>query len=281
MTLISLDSWLQEREGRSQNSTTYYQFQPVSDPEDDRLAKLAADKLWMSDPEKFNDPLDLRLAIKDLTYRGPFDDEGLLKQAISLLLEGNSRAKDHKLYDELLIANLRSWAGNEVCTQDLLSDVERRFKSFGVACFTNHWNNPLMWSHYASQHSGFTVEYSVRSMSLACENPSFSQHHVQYVSQLPELCLSEILFSPHQVLQRMLATKSADWAYEREWRLVHCEQKNSVAPMPSHMEISALIAGLKMEPVKLDQLKATAQKLEIPAFQVRTKYGYQLELEAL
>lgn len=281
MKMISSDAWLEERRERCNTSSIYYQFQPAHDPKDDRLNNLQGDRLWISDPARFNDPLDLRLTLKDLTYRGPFQDEGRLRRALHCLLDNNVQVGLHKFYDDQLLGNIRDWANQAISTDLLLQDVERRFEKFGVACFTCHWDNQLMWSHYASSHAGFAVEYSVRSMSFACENPDFLQCHVQYVSELPELCLSEALFTPHQLLQRMLATKSTDWAYEREWRLVHCDQKHAAVEMPKHMRISALIAGLKLGGKKLDQLKEKAQQLKVPAFQLRKKLGYEMTLEAL
>jgi hypothetical protein len=272
---------LNERAERHRTSSIYYQFQPAHDPNDDRLNSLRADRLWISDPALFNDPLDLRLAVKDLTYRGPFQDEARLKGALRLLLDGDDQLGLHKFYDGPLLNSIHNWAEQRISTVELLQDIERRFERFGVACFTSHLDNQLMWSHYASCHAGFCVEYSVRSMSFACENPDFLQCHVQYVSKLPELCLSEALFTPHQLLLRMLATKSTDWAYEREWRLAHLDQKHSAVEMPKHMCISALVAGLKMAPDKVNQLKHKAAELGVPAFQVRMKSGYEMSLESL
>lgn len=281
MQVISSDELLSERSERHRASSIYYQFQPAHDPKDDRLISLRPDRLWISDPSRFNDPLDLRLTVKDLTYRGPFQDEARLKSALRCLLDGDDQVGLYKFYDQGLLNSIRSWAEQGGSTVCLLQDIERRFGKFGVACFTKHWDNQLMWSHYASCHAGFCVEYSVRSMSFACDNPDFMQCHVQYVSELPELCLSEALFTPHQLLMRMLATKSTDWAYEREWRLVHMDQKHAAVEMPKHMQISALVAGLKMPLNKVDQLKQKAAELGVPAFQVRMKSGYEMSLETI
>lgn len=281
MISYSQDGLMDERNARLQSHSAFYQYQPVNNPNDDRLAGLEKGKLWMSDPARFNDPLDLRLPIKDLSYRGPFDDEDRLMQAVSVLMDGNHNIENYWLYDRPLLETFKGWMEGHSPSNEIIRGVERRFRAFGVACFTRDFNNPLMWAHYADQHGGFCVEYAVRKLGLVAANPSFSQCYVQYVTELPHLCLSEVLFSPHQVMHRMLATKTVEWAYEREWRLVHHETKGGKVAMPQYMQISALIAGFKMEPEKLEKLKATAIRLGVPAMKMRQKYGYELALEEL
>jgi hypothetical protein len=41
--------------------------------------------------------------------------------------------------------------------------IRNRFRSIGVCCFTRNVNSILMWSHYASNHQGFCVEYKYNS----------------------------------------------------------------------------------------------------------------------
>lgn len=288
MSLATPAEWLASREERLKSSKAVYLFQPVNARNDDRLSKLTANKLWISDPAKFNDPLDLRLELKDLTDRSPFNDAQSLKAAFACLLKGNKDVSRHWFYDESLIETLQQWIEDQLPGGDseenhLICAIKRRIASFGVTCFSTELQNTLMWSHYADQHSGFCIEYSVRPMSFACsgENDAFAQHHIHYVSELPTLCLSEALFAPHQLLIRMLATKHVDWAYEKEWRLVHYENKGQLVDMPKHMQISALIAGQKMNAVLLERLTSVAQQLSVPAFQVTPGHGHEMKLKQL
>lgn len=284
MNSANSDEILAARAARLKSSKVVYQFQPTNDANDDRLSKLSTNKLWISDPAKFNDPLDLRLELKDLTNRGPFNDTQRLKEAFACLLKDNDDVRQHWFYDEELINTLRKWIegrlpGGDSEENHLIFAIKKRIASFGVTCFSSEWQNTLMWSHYADQHNGFCIEYSVRPIHFACANPAFSQHHVHYVSELPTLCLSEALFAPHQLLGRMLATKHVDWAYEKEWRLVNYENKGQPVDMPKHMQISALIAGQKMESELLARLTSVAQKLSVPALQIAP--GYEMKLRPL
>ena len=261
------------------SSQARFRFQPAL-PE--RLAALSREKLWISDPAAFNDPLDLRLELEDLSYRGPFDDDAKLREAMGVLFNDNLKVAQHWFYSERLLNSVRSWLDGRIDTLTLEGAVKERFQEFGVACFSPIWNNGLMWSHYANSHAGFCIEYSVKELDLVLKNQGLISHyHVQYSSSLPKLCLSEALFSPHQTLGRMIATKSSEWAYEQEWRLVHLEQRATCVDMPAGMDISALIAGLKADRALIEALQAKAASLAVPAYRVTRPYGYELKMELL
>ncbi|RQW22064.1 DUF2971 domain-containing protein [Rhodobacteraceae bacterium CH30] len=262
-----------ERELLLKSSIPVYLFQPVCLPGDDRLSKLEQGWLWMSDPGKFNDLSDLKLEIKDLTYRGPFDDRSRLQTAICCLMEGNSSLNWYSAFDADTWDGIRRWVVDGDDYQ-LVERFKARFRQFGVACFTSDWRNRLMWAHYANSHQGFCIEYSVKKMQMKSDsvNP-FDQYQVQYVSEVSELCLSELLFSPHQAVGRYLATKHVDWAYEKEWRLVSFEHQGKCAPMPKGMQISALIAGRRMSVESRVHLQKTASRLGVPALKIVDKHG--------
>jgi hypothetical protein len=247
-----------------------------------RLEQLKRGRLWLSEPASFNDPFDLRLYIRDLTCRGPFADAARLRQALSCLLRDNAAVRGYWLFDKNLLAVLQRWITGEAENAEVIAAVQKRFNSFGVACFTEDWRSPLMWSHYADQHAGFCIEYRVQKEELMPDRSDcFVQQQVQYVSALPEICLSEVLFSPHQALGRLLSTKSLEWAYEREWRLINFERSQTAVELPPGMEISALIGGIRMQNENLTQLVEAAQRLEVPAYQVEANAHYEMVLQPL
>lgn len=99
-------------------------------------------------------------------------------------------------------------------------------------------------------------------MTFATQNNNLAQYHVNYVSELPEICFSELLFSPHQALGKFTATKSVDWSYEQELRLVNFEKKATFIDMPEGLKIKTLIAGHKMSTEHKQLLKYTAETLQ-------------------
>lgn len=263
---------------------TVYQFQPVADARVNRLAQLAHGRLWVSDPGSFNDPFDLRLFIRDLTCRGPFAGDDRLRRALACLLRDNPALRGYWLFDAGLLAALEDWSAGRRDSAALIAALQARIGALGVACFSEDWRSPLMWSHYADSHTGFCIAYRVDKARLgdaALGRDRFLQQQVQYVSALPEICLSELLFAPHQVLGRLLATKGIEWAYEREWRLIHLGACRALVPLPEGMAISALIAGIRMRDDDRAALARTAARLGVPAWQLRPSPHYEMELQPL
>ncbi|TIC78612.1 DUF2971 domain-containing protein [Crenobacter intestini] len=277
---------MKEREELLRNSIPVYRFQP---DECIRLSELEQGRLWLSDPARFNDLWDLNLPIENRTERGPYGDAGpdRLKSVFYALWDGNpsfsksDRTHAGRFYSDELLDVLQNWIAPEFVElkpdaeeEQLIKAFKDRMKQFGVACFTSDWRNRLMWAHYASSHQGFCIEYSVIKNKVAADdNSPFQPYQVQYLSEVPELCLSELLFSPHQAVGRYLATKHVDWAYEKEWRLVSFEHQGECAQMPDGMQISALIAGRKMPVALQAHLQQTASRLGVPALKTVNEHG--------
>jgi hypothetical protein len=94
---------------------------------------------------------------------------------------------------------------------------------------------------------------------------------VQYSSTVPELCFSEAMFTPHQFLQRVMASKHSDWAYEQEVRLVCLNAKGeSIQLAPNFIRLTRLIAGYAMPEPLQAHLKQSATRLEVEAWRMKT-----------
>jgi len=255
-------------------SVQRYKFQPI-----EHLDALDHDTIFFSDPSKFNDPFDLKIEVVDKTSIGPFNNESQLRNAFRVLLESTPDLSNHWFYDHRLIEALHQWVNGECPSHHVISTVGDRCRRFGVACFAPDWNMPLMWAHYGKSHTGLCVEYLVRPMELVM-NGEFYQIPVTYASELPSICFSEVLFSPHTVLPRLLATKHVDWAYEKEWRLIHLNTKGSAADMPNGLMLGSLIIGNKTSPSDRDQILLKGRELKIPVFEIKQPYGtYNFKLK--
>lgn len=87
-------------------------------------------------------------------------------------------------------------------------------KSFGFISFTDNWKSPLMWGHYANNHTG---------VCLGVEIPGERVWQVDYREDRLESLLSmksdEAAFN-EEFIKKVVTTKFSDWSYEREWRYV-------------------------------------------------------------
>ncbi|MDN2713700.1 DUF2971 domain-containing protein [Janthinobacterium sp. SUN120] len=232
----------------------------------------------MSDPKSFKDPFDVNCNIKDLTFQGQFSDEARLRKAFSEIFLDNSEVANHWFYDDCFTQTLKDWIAGHTSQKTVIEDFKRRSSAFGVACFAQDWDVPLMWSHYASSHKAFCVEYAVNPLNFANakENLTMAQYNVRYATDVPAACLSELLFTPHQVLANIIAVKHADWSYEKEWRLVHFTDKAKFVPMPKHMQISALIVGLRFDMTGIEAVISKAARLKVPVYKMTRDHSQML-----
>lgn len=171
----------------------------------------------------------------------------------------------HWLFNKITVKYINQWAKDSTTRtpEQICDEMKNHFTSFGVQCFMKKFETPLAWAHYASSHKGFCIEYDFKAMTFAKKNSNLAQNHVNYVSELPEICLSELLFSPHQALGKFTATKSVDWSYEQELRLVNFEKKATSIDMPEGLKIKKLIAGHKMSVEHKQRLKDVAETLQV------------------
>jgi len=91
-------------------------------------------------------------------------------------------------------------------------------QALGIFSLTEDPAHPLMWSHYASQHTGVVVEFDEKhpwfSQKIADADDFRHLEKVSYVENpMPrtwkQLKAAEVLY-----------TKSSQWSYEREWRII-------------------------------------------------------------
>jgi hypothetical protein len=78
-------------------------------------------------------------------------------------------------------------------------------KNCGLLCFSRHWHNPVLWSHYAESHSGFCLGFEV---------PDDLTQPITYVDRAIRLEHLDI-----ETAMAMNYTKYADWRYEEEIRM--------------------------------------------------------------
>ncbi|WP_271950392.1 DUF2971 domain-containing protein [Ruegeria faecimaris] len=122
---------------------------------------------------------------------------------------------------------------------------EQRRKAH-ICCFSESWDNPLMWSHYSNSHRGYCIKYRVREDLMQRFDDRFPLK-VKYSSKRPKLTMIDLLkfadavkgkagnYSQNEVLNALAYQKPDEWEYEKEWR-VHSLSE----PRPGYKAISAL-----------------------------------------
>lgn len=76
----------------------------------------------------------------------------------------------------------------------------------GLLCFCRNWHHPILWAHYAENHSGLCLGFDI---------PDYLPTNVHYVAS--RLAWPNVL--DEAFVQRLLLTKFVHWSYEDECRI--------------------------------------------------------------
>jgi hypothetical protein len=183
--------------------------------EDHFVSLLSDGKLKLSRPDKFNDPWDCRVH-----YQVPTDPAGLerviehwkelhrkhfprISEAKRALIAYDFKSNPSKVSDGL--AKAEKILYETLCNQ------------YRIYCLSEKPDVPLMWGHYAGAHTGVCLEFDATCPPFA------AAEKVKYVSAYPAF---DVVAGSYE----SLVTKSADWSYEAEWRLIAEEQTFARSP---------------------------------------------------
>jgi hypothetical protein len=214
-----------------------------------------------SRPSAFNDPWDCKPS-----FYVP-DDKAELEALVAYLhsasakhaptltsLERDKRAQFYLNNSDKLRSDL-SAASREIWTQ-----MDERYR---VYCLSARPRSQLMWSHYADHHRGVCLDFDVHTSDFS------SATEVKYSAAYPNFLLNDDTdLSPFY-------TKSSDWAYEEEYRLVAQEEGKELGSGTmmtrddgmfcfSDGALVSVIIGSSMDDTNKRELEAICQAAGIP-----------------
>lgn len=151
-----------------------------------------------------------------------------------------------------------------------------------VLCLAQSWNSHLMWAHYAGDHRGFAICYRSELIeTLKRLDGYIGDGNVNYSNSVPQLRWFSCLHS--EMISEIVATKSSDWAYEKEYRiLVHDELKEkAVFETIDATLISGVILGARVSPALREKALAMQDaRNDFTAKQVSASSTDSYKLEA-
>ena len=139
-----------------------------------------------------------------------------------------------------------------------------------IISFSTDIYNVLMWSHYAVGHYGYALELELEPRLLTRVNYSLIAPEIVYSKKQDQKELHG------HVIRSVLKTKSIDWAYEKEWRMIFwdCPNNENIQPAPQkdgtvlwfyHLPkgcLKSIFIGLKCKKIESD-IKAQLAQLGI------------------
>jgi len=159
--------------------------------------------IQFSDPTTFNDPFDCSEKLLKFNYNDSLVDDAINHSSMRLSRQQRIELK-------------RSF-NNPKNYQDILKAERQKYK---IACFSEYFNEILMWSHYADKHSGICIGFNFPHKY----DDKFVLCPVKYLDELKPIDgTTDVL----RVIMYWLTTKSIRWDYEQEIRAITKSKMNS------------------------------------------------------
>jgi hypothetical protein len=181
-----------------------YRMRPVNKFLFDSLVNC---QLWFSNPKDFNDPFDcdINMRVRDCT-----------SDQMQAYFEAH--LKRFLTPDELAQINPLA-VGVDTFEKYLNQAAKRVIQRKGIACFLSDYKNLLMWAHYADAHRGICLKFDVEEDARFFSPSKLVKYHVDYP-------VYDYLAERDEFVSKLFFTKSRDWEYEGEVRVLKNRKGN-------------------------------------------------------
>ncbi len=235
------------------------------------LVNLKSQQLYFGSPKNFNDPYDCATP-------SPIDEPTSheLLQLARWYRSKHGRNPDGS-FDERYIPDTSfkedMMNGAKGALQDARSQI---LDQRGVTCFSECNDNLLMWAHYSGKYQGFCLAFDTSY------EPFNKLRQVKYVDRYPGISISKVLIDKdvEDVLNSLLNTKSAHWAYEREWRIVHNKAGTLVTYEPNALKAVYFGPEATFTSIEIICLVLQGQNRDVEFYQARrSESEYRVEFK--
>lgn len=236
-----------------------YKYREYSE---DNLKIITEGTLCFSSTLRFNDPFDSAPAYDLKTIDEIFQRRPDLVRRVGDSM-GLSPAK-RLMRKPQFVANARRCVESGEWSKSLMSTV-------GVFCMSRNPCNPLMWAHYAKDHSGFVVEFKIDVDAPRELVEDIMPLPVNYCEKRPILDWA----ASGRNVEDYLLTKSRDWEYEEEERVLDVVRGPGIYPYSREHFLSSVIVGVRIKPEHLEVIRSAVEKVSadtgrsIPVYQAR------------
>ena len=227
-------------------------------------ANLLNNAVYLASPTTFNDPFDYNLVYDFSGTRRELENhlESIIREHENLSKnKANSKAKKIVRDD----TRYNSERGLKILMEE---NKDAMRKNCGVSCFTTSPESPLMWAHYADSHMGVCLEWdlpewdSKEFFSLPATVKKEIPLILKKVEYLDERPVSKFFGNEDQMGKNLLKgifTKSIDWKYEDEYRLIELRYTGISNYSPDRL--SGIIIGYKMAEEQIQEVKDFVKKM--------------------
>lgn len=139
------------------------------------------------------------------------------------------------------------YGGRATNVKDRFQHQKFRIK-LGIVCLTETADDPLMWAHYAGNHTGFVIGFDSGASFFTDDGRQLGPVHYTELERVnvPRMSLDDL---------SLCFYKAPDWQTEREWRCVRkFESSESRLVFLGPEPIRQIIVGYKADAALIGQL---------------------------
>lgn len=229
------------------------------------LEVIKSGTIKFSSPSEFNDPFDCKPWYKlSSNSNSSQKEKELLKRVGDFHKQSPAKRLQSKgVYKARIDKKIKSGS--------FIDDLNRQY---GVLCLSRNALSILMWSHYARNHEGFLVEFKIPI--FGDEDDVTDLHNllvplpITYANNRPILDVFE--HATHESLEKHLLTKSEEWKYEDEERVIDHLRGPGIHTYNRSKILCSVIAGMNMNDQKFKRLREVVSEtnkacnMSIPVF---------------
>ncbi len=237
---------------------------------------LRNNRVWFSSPLNFNDPFDCRCVYDVRNTR----EEIVLRKAAFLNKRNGASLSNALVEAENEIPSdereLERWQKQQI------DGHSRRAANTGILCLTQVYDNFIMWTHYAKDHTGICIKFHVRD-TRAEDHIDFiaGALPIDYADRCPQI--NFVKDAPIDIVRKAFLTKATPFRHEFEWRIVKYDQCAGLKPIPEGI-ISEVILGCQVDPAVRERVVNACEEYDgdvdiVQASLDPETYGLQMEVE--
>lgn len=231
---------------------TLYKYRPINPH---TIRTISHSQLYFPLPIEFNDPFDCKI-IPDLKFSNEEELEKFMRDVTGAKSDVPSRTLKEKWYS----------TEAEKFRTSMHNDVYKFIQILRLCCFSERPNSTMMFSHYANGHRGICLEFMVK------DDEFFDVlRPVIYPKCFPSINPSEMFpYKPiseerlWMLLEAQFLSKSQDWSYEEEWRILKVDAEPSIYNF-SEDTLTAIIFGCQTTEQDKKLIREINQSRKVPA----------------
>ena len=200
------------------------------------LEMITNQEIFLSNPEGFNDPFDCYEGLVKFRMTKDFMREYITKYVAKM---GITTREQRRRIESQLLRDPKS-----LKLEDFFKSQKQQF---GICCFSWSFKNIVLWANYADNHKGICLGF--KNLAPVAKG-SYGIYPVDYVSEIEQYEFSS--FEDEKYWEHWLCTKSIDWEYEDEVRLIS-KTYNGKLEFPKEA-LTEIFLGLSLSKAKEEEV---------------------------